>query len=104
MPKKLTKGAAIERRDHEVAGAELAYLFDCSPRQIDLLAQAGIVVRVRRGTFDVKLSTGNYIRRLRQRASERGFLPEEEASNSTDYPATDVGQLRKKLERICRSS
>src|ERR1700756_1561792 len=95
------EGGAIH--DREAAGvtiAELAHLFCCSQRQIDLLAQTGVVVRIRHGRFDVARSVSNYLRHLRERAADRGYLPEGEASNNRDYPAADVGQLRTKLERI----
>ncbi|MGP0087517.1 MAG: hypothetical protein ACLP0B_28450 [Steroidobacteraceae bacterium] len=49
----------------------IAWLFDCSARQIQKLATRGIVVRVANGQFDEKTSTRNYIRHLREQAAGR---------------------------------
>lgn len=51
--------------------ADLAQLFDCTERQVELLAQKGIVVRIARGRYNAALSTRNYIRHLREQAAAR---------------------------------
>jgi phage terminase Nu1 subunit (DNA packaging protein) len=50
----------------------LVWLFDCSARTIQKLAQRGIVVRADApGQFDEKHSTRNYVRHLREQAAGR---------------------------------
>ena len=62
MTKKVLK-KGDNRHDREAAAEEnwvtineLAELFDCTPRHVDLLAQRGIIARVRHGKFDLALS------------------------------------------------
>ncbi len=69
--------------DHETsegaASSTLAQLFDCTTRQIELLANKGICVRVGRGRYNLPLSTRNYIRHLREQAAARvGHDPEKD--------------------------
>lgn len=52
-------------------GADLAQLFDCTQRQVELLAKKGIVVRLGHGRYNAAASTRNYIRHLREQASGR---------------------------------
>jgi len=59
--------------------SDLAQLFDCTSRQVELLAQRGIVIRVGRGRYNAPLSTRNYIRHLREQAAARvGHDPEKD--------------------------
>jgi phage terminase Nu1 subunit (DNA packaging protein) len=61
----------IEKQDGEADLATLAWLYDCSVRQIEILATKGIAVRVGRGRFNVTLTTRNYVRHLREQAAGR---------------------------------
>lgn len=59
----------------------MAWLFDCSARQIQKLAKRGIAVRIPSGVFDEKASVRNYVRHLREQAAGRvGQDPEPTAS------------------------
>jgi phage terminase Nu1 subunit (DNA packaging protein) len=49
----------------------MAWLFDCSARQIQKLAKRGIAVRIASGRFDEKASVRNYVRHLREQAAGR---------------------------------
>jgi phage terminase Nu1 subunit (DNA packaging protein) len=51
--------------------AELARLFDCTERQVQLLAEQGIAVRIGHGKYDFSLSTIAYVRHLRAQAAGR---------------------------------
>jgi phage terminase Nu1 subunit (DNA packaging protein) len=51
--------------------AELARLFDCTERQVQLLAEQGIAVRVGHGKYDFAQSTILYVRHLRAQAAGR---------------------------------
>jgi phage terminase Nu1 subunit (DNA packaging protein) len=55
----------------EATSGELAELFGCSTRQIEALAQKGIIVRLSRGRYDRDASTTAYIRHLREQAASR---------------------------------
>lgn len=67
MPKD-TSGATAE---------QLAHLFDCTPRQIQLYAKEKIVVRKSRGRYDAEASTRNLVIYLRKQAAGRaGIDPE----------------------------
>ena len=55
-----------------VTSSQLAALFDCTPRQVELYAKDGIVVRVGRGRYDAGTSTRNLIKHLRKQASLGG--------------------------------
>lgn len=61
-PRKAPDGASSE---------QLAKLFDCSTRQIELLAKEGIVEKLGRGRYHPERSTRNYIRHLREQAAAR---------------------------------
>jgi phage terminase Nu1 subunit (DNA packaging protein) len=50
---------------------QLAKLFSCTTRQIELLAKKGIAVRVGHGRYDPVASTTNYIVHLREQAAAR---------------------------------
>jgi phage terminase Nu1 subunit (DNA packaging protein) len=52
-----------------LSGADLAWLFDCTTRQIEKLTQRGIAVRLARGRYDDKQTTRNYVRHLREQAA-----------------------------------
>lgn len=39
---------------------DMARLWDCTPRQVELLAQEGIAVRIARDDYDAPQSTHNY--------------------------------------------
>lgn len=54
--------------------AQLADLYSCSPRQVQLYAKDGIVVRQGRGRFDAAASTRNLVRHLRDQAAGRAGL------------------------------
>lgn len=54
-----------------VTSANLARLFDCTSRQVELLAKRGIAVRLGHGRYDAAISTRNYIRHLREQAAAR---------------------------------
>jgi phage terminase Nu1 subunit (DNA packaging protein) len=61
----------IEKQDGEADLATLAWLYDCSVRQINILATKGIAVRAGRGRYNVTLTTRNYVRHLREQAAAR---------------------------------
>lgn len=61
---------AKEKPDGATA-EQLAQLFDCTPRQIQLWAQDGICVRVGHGRYNAAESTRNVVRHLREQAAGR---------------------------------
>lgn len=71
-------GFAIMGKDKKASvgatSAQLAELFDCTTRQIELWAQEKIVVRVSRGSYDARRSTTNLVRHLREQAAGRAGL------------------------------
>jgi phage terminase Nu1 subunit (DNA packaging protein) len=54
-----------------VSATELARLFDCTVRQLELLVKKGTAVRLAHGQYDADASTINYIRQLRGQAAGR---------------------------------
>lgn len=60
-----------------VTSAQLAGLFDCTTRHVELLANKGIAIKLGHGRYDAPQSTRNYIRHLREQAAARvGSDPE----------------------------
>lgn len=55
-----------------MAEAELATFIGVVPRYVRDLARDGTAIRVDRGLYDVRQSTGRYIARLREHASKAG--------------------------------
>lgn len=53
---------------------ELAHLFDCTPRQIQLYAKEKIVIRRGRGRYDATTSTRNLVMYLRKQAAGRAGI------------------------------
>jgi phage terminase Nu1 subunit (DNA packaging protein) len=54
-----------------LSATKMSQLFDCTARQLELLAKKGVVVRVAPGEYDSDASTTNYIRQLREQAAGR---------------------------------
>lgn len=83
--------------------AELAALWRCSTRTVELLAKEGVTVRLRRGRYAGNLSTGNYIEHLRkQAAGQLGKDPAKDpvAANIRKKSAeTELIELRLEKER-----
>jgi phage terminase Nu1 subunit (DNA packaging protein) len=79
----------------------LASLFDCTPRQVELLAQRGIVVRVARGRYDLAKSTRNYIKHLREQAAARvGQDPDKDAVGANvKYKDASTRLLEMRLQK-----
>lgn len=78
--------------------AQLAELFDCTSRQIELWAKDGIVVRVGRGIYDARRSTTNLVKHLREQAAGRAGLDPQsdtaEAKAERDRAQTRITNLR----------
>lgn len=53
---------------------ELAHLFDCTPRQIQLYAKDKIVIRKEHGRYDAAASTRNLVMYLRKQAAGRAGI------------------------------
>jgi phage terminase Nu1 subunit (DNA packaging protein) len=54
-----------------VTSADLAQLWACTSRQVELLAQKGIAVRLGHGRYHAAMSTRNYVCHLREMAAGR---------------------------------
>jgi phage terminase Nu1 subunit (DNA packaging protein) len=54
-----------------LSATKMSQLFDCTVRQLELLAKKGVVVRVAPGEYDADASTTAYIRHLREQAASR---------------------------------
>jgi phage terminase Nu1 subunit (DNA packaging protein) len=78
-----------------VTSDDLSRLFDCSIRQIEMLAKDGIAVRVGRGRYNAPLSTRNYIRHLR--ASAAGRSETADAAGTINTPDDAVRLIRNLL-------
>lgn len=64
--------AAKDKAKPDGATAEqLAQLFDCTPRQIQLWAKQGVCVRLGHGRYNAAESTRNVVRHLREQAAGR---------------------------------
>lgn len=61
-------------RTNVATTAQMAKLFACTERQVQLLAEQGIAVRVGHGTYDFAQSTINYVTHLRDQAAGRAGL------------------------------
>lgn len=81
------KPAAPKRQG--ASSEQLAKLFSCTTRQIEILAHQKIVVRLERGLYDAAQSTQNYIRHLREQAAGRAGL-----DPSTDTAAANAEKSR----------
>jgi terminase small subunit / prophage DNA-packing protein len=75
----------------------LAWLFDCSARQIQKLAARGIVVRVTSGRFEEKTSTRNYVRHLREQAAGRAG---QDATTDAVAASVELKQVNAQLLRL----
>jgi phage terminase Nu1 subunit (DNA packaging protein) len=82
--------------------ADLAWLYDCSTRQIEKLAERGIAVRLTRGFYDHRLTTRNYVRHLREQAASRAGqeagVDGVAASVALKTVNTELAQLRLRRE------
>lgn len=57
-----------------VTSAQLASLFDCTVRQVEIYAKQHIAIRKGRGRYDAAQSTRNLIRHLREQAAGRAGI------------------------------
>lgn len=123
------RAAAKPDAAHDVAPAlrnaatpdQMAALFGCTTRQIELLAKEGIVVRIGRGQYDFAKSTTNYVAHLRKQAAGRaGVDPDSDTASANRERAIeqtllartkrlalegqliDIGKARDVLDRIVR--
>lgn len=83
------------------SSADLAQLYDCTVRQIELLAAKGIVVRIGRGRYNAAASTRNYVRHLREQAASRaGQDPNfDPAAANVKWKETNTRLVQLRLER-----
>ena len=73
---------------------QMAALFGCTTRQIELLAKEGIVVRIGRGQYDFAKSTTNYIAHLRKQAAGRaGVDPDSDTASANRERAIEQTAL-----------
>lgn len=61
--------AESEKASEPVSSTVLADLFDCSVKEIEAFARDDLVVRTRRGRYDLRQSTRKYVRHLRKVAA-----------------------------------
>lgn len=83
------------------ASSTLAQLFDCTTRQVELLANKGICIRVGRGRYNLPASTRNYIRHLREQAAARvGHDPEKDGvAANVKYKDASTRLLEMRIQR-----
>jgi phage terminase Nu1 subunit (DNA packaging protein) len=85
-----------------VSAEDLAWLYACSTRHIEQLAERSIAVRLKRGRYDDKQTTRNYVRHLREQAASRaGQEPGVDgvaASVALKTVNTELAQLRLRRE------
>jgi phage terminase Nu1 subunit (DNA packaging protein) len=73
---------------------QLAHLFDCTPRQIQLYAKDKIVIRKGRGRYDAAASTRNLVIYLRKQAAGRaGVDPETDTAAANRERAIEQTML-----------
>lgn len=92
------KPAAAEKTAPALANAatpdQMAVLFGCTTRQIELLAKEGIVVRIGRGQYDFAKSTTNYVAHLRKQAAGRaGVDPDSDTASANRERAIEQTAL-----------
>lgn len=74
--------------------AQMARLFACTERQIQLLADQGIVKRVGHGKYDFAQSTTNYVEHLRAQAAGRaGVDPDTDTASANRERALENAAL-----------
>jgi len=83
-----------------VSADDLAQLFDCTPRHIQLLAERGIAIRTSRGRYNAPRSTKNYIVHLRERAERSmGRSPETAIAANAKWKQVNTALLQSRLQR-----
>jgi hypothetical protein len=89
-----------EARNNVATSHDLARLWQCTPRHVELLAKEGIAVRVGHGKYDPVKSTTNYIVHLREQAGGRvGQSPQADAvAASASFRAAQRDIAVRKLE------
>jgi phage terminase Nu1 subunit (DNA packaging protein) len=80
-----------------VDSGALAQLFDCTTRQIELLAKRGICVKLGHGRYNAPASIRNYIRHLREQAASRAGI---DASTDTAGANVKLKETNTKLLQL----
>jgi len=80
--------------------SQLAELFDCTVRQVEIYAKDKIVVRKGRGRYDAAMSTRNLVRHLRQQAAGRAGVDPETDTASANRERAQEQTLLTRTKRL----